>query len=138
MQFTALALHRTVAAERPSPSKAGLTLGEVGPAFVSNKNGHTVWHALKLRLIYYRALFFLNFAQRFLCAAAILSRAPADSLRLAPEVPVLPLNAAIARFSLSRSFFNVASTAPRFIIFFSLGWNKQHRVNDTVTRHLYS
>ena len=66
----------------------------------------------------YRTLFFLNFAHLARCAAAIRSRAAAESVRLPlpPEFLVLPLNAAIARFSLSRSFFNVASTAPRSVI----------------------
>ncbi len=36
VQFTAFTLRHRVTVERPSPSKAGLTLGEVGPAFVSS------------------------------------------------------------------------------------------------------
>lgn len=36
VQFTAFALRHRVTVERPSPSKAGLTLGEVGSAFVSS------------------------------------------------------------------------------------------------------
>ena len=46
----------------------------------------------------YRALFFLNFAHLARCAAAILSRAAAESLRLPLLPPLLkiPLKAAMA------------------------------------------
>ena len=52
------------------------------------------------------------------CAAAILARAAAESLRLPPplELPVTPLNAAMALSNFARSAFNCSSTAPRSVI----------------------
>lgn len=59
-------------------------------------------------------LFFaLNFAHLARCAAAILSRAAADSLRLRPpalDFPVRPLNASIALSNFARSAFNCTIT----------------------------
>jgi len=52
-----------------------------------------------------------HFAHLALCAAAIRSRAATESLRL-PRLPAAPLNAAIARLSLSGSFLNCRCTAP--------------------------
>src|SRR5690349_9341391 len=69
-----------------------------------------------------RVLLYLFFALTFVhlarCAAAIRSRAAADNLRRPPPPrdPPTPFNAAIARSSLSRSFFNCATTAPRSVI----------------------
>lgn len=73
------------------------------------------------RIRRYEAFFFaLNFAQRARCALAIRWRAAAESLRF-PVLPRRPLvepwlSAAIARSSLSRSFFNCANTALRSVI----------------------
>ena len=59
------------------------------------------------------------------CAAAIFSRAAAESLRLPPpELLLLPLNATIARSSLSRSSFNCATTAPRSVIVFTFPYGE--------------
>lgn len=67
----------------------------------------------------YLPFFALNFAHLARCAAAILSRAAAESLRVPPpppELPATPLNAAIALSNFARSAFNWATIAPRSAI----------------------
>jgi hypothetical protein len=72
----------------------------------------------------YLAFFALNFAHLARCAAAILARAAAESLRfplpLPPDFPARPLNTAIALSNFTRSTFNCDSTAPRSGIWFLL------------------
>jgi len=80
-----------------------------------NKKGTPQRHALYSNLALFYLFFALNFAHLARCAAAIRSRAAADNLRRPPFLPT-PLNAAIARSSLSRSFFNCATIAPRSVI----------------------
>src|SRR5215471_3643647 len=74
----------------------------------------------------YLAFFALNFAHLARCAAAILSRAAAESLRIprpAPlDFPATPLNASIALSNFARSAFNCATTALRSAILCSLSY----------------
>ena len=87
--------------------------------YLAHKKGLADWHAHKLPRDFYGAFFALNFAHLLRCAAAILSRAAADIFRLGPlpaELPLSPLNTAIARSSLSRSCFNCTTTAPISVI----------------------
>ena len=71
-----------------------------------------------LDISYLPFFFALNFAHLARWAAAILARAAAESFRLPPplELPVTPLNAAIALSNFERSAFNCSSTAPRSVI----------------------
>jgi hypothetical protein len=68
---------------------------------------------LRCNITNYFPFFALNFAHLARCAAAILSRAAAESLRVprrpAPEFPATPLKASIALSNFARSAFNCAS-----------------------------
>ena len=80
------------------------------------------WCRASAELSNYLAFFALNFAHLARCAAAILSRAAAESLRVPcprpPEFPATPINASIALSNFARSAFNCATTALRLAIGF--------------------
>src|SRR3974377_2318736 len=75
-----------------------------------------VIQGILLKLVYYLAFLALNFAHLARCAAAILARAAAESLRVPPDFPATPLNASIALSNFARSAFNCDNIAPKSAI----------------------
>ena len=74
----------------------------------------------------YPFFFALNFAHLARCAAAILARAAAESLRVPPpDLPATPLNASIALSNFARSAFNCATIALKSAISCSLSYREK-------------